>query len=198
MPPEPEPLVTSFSIRARHIAERDGLPAAGSDAVWLHKPIANDRYIHTYDVMASFCLPNKKPIALLEQLWVDGEHTHITDRTAIVVDPLTGKIQDANLLFQKSRGDYTSVMACMEIYIDHARKSINNEKRNKAAGFQQRIAGLSAKRDFYAAAIPAFEKAAARLDVTLSPALLSTRQLYRIHPSCRIARYNPPASAMAA
>lgn len=180
-----------FTKRAGLIASRDGIPDAGSSDVRLHAPLEGDRYISTNRVMASFRSAKGMPLALLERLWSDDEHTHIVDRTALVIDLGTGKVVDAGLFFQREPGDYTSIVSHLEIEIDRARKDINLAQRKKAEGFEERIAALAARRTSYAELLGRFEHAAETFGVRLSPDLVSNRQLFKIAPKSQIARYAP-------
>ncbi len=172
-----------FAARAVRMAQNDGLPEPGSDEIRVHRPLVDDEYISTAKPMVSFRRPNGQAIALLERLSADDEHTHITGRDAIAVDPKTGHVFDRCLFFQNYRGDYTSVISWAEIQIDFFRKKKNQEIRNKDKGHFGHVMMFFNEEDHRLRGLASqFQAAASVMGIKLDPNLENNRRLFRVNP----------------
>lgn len=181
-----------FLRRAITIAERDGIPPEGSDEIRLHGPIEKDRYFNTNQVMVSFRIGQnyKRPVALLEQMWVNTENTPPVFRFAVAVDLRTGHAFDQRLFFQCYPGEYTSVLASAEKRLNELRKKKNRElKHRKEDPFNAHvfpyIDEISARlRNL----VPRFQAAAARMNLPILQGTLdSNRNLFQVPEKLQIA-----------
>ncbi len=152
--------------RAVKIAQRDGIPPAGSDEIRLHGPLEDERYITTDKAMVSFRVPNGRAVALMERLWSDDEHTHIVGRTAVVVNPATGKLYDMGLFFQEEPGGMTSILSTTEIQTDKNRGRLAHEGRGQNEKMNAHVkAFFESRNEYYRGVADVFLRAASVLDV---------------------------------
>ncbi len=172
------------------ILEKDGIPDVGSDEIRLHKPPKRTVYIQTDTFAASFRLQSGQPIALLEQLWSDDEHTHITGRTGIVIDLKKRKPIETKLWFERSSNNHLAcVLTWLEAGQDVRRRAINLTQRKKEDGWEDKLVTL---RRHFAAAAPIAARlldAASAMGIEGIEARVAEYRkthLPRLHTSCQL------------